>query len=374
MIKKIVMITVLLGLSGCAYPVLATIGNDKDKDILRGTANPGYTGSGTIVMYNTRGTTCNGTYHYYNADLSINIIPLGGLAAFRCTDGSTASVKFRSITRSSGWGAGETNKGKKINFTYGMSDEEARMYLNLPETGLEEGGQANSKINSAKSESVAIQELGLGTGFVISESGHILTNNHVVSGCEYMQVRYVDGTQEKADVLFTDVINDLAVIKVNKKQTHIATLPSTTNYRVGEDIVTFGFGLGYTLSTSGIVTTGTIGALSGMDDDSRFIQITASIQHGNSGGPLSDNKGNIIGINTAGIEPVNYYKNHGVFPEAANFSVKEIVIKTFLKAHGIPYTEINRTQVMSNADIGEMMKNFSVKASCFGYPKKSTSN
>ena len=372
MIKKIFIIVGLLGLSGCAYPVLATIGNDKE--ILRGTANPGYMGSGTIVMYNTKGVTCNGSYHYMNADLSLNIIPLGGLAAFRCTDGSTANVKFHSISRSSGWGAGETNRGKKINFTYGMSDDEARMYLNLPESSLEEATSNESEVQTGNDKAKEIKSLGFGTGFVISDQGHIITNNHVVNGCEYIQVKYSDGSQERANILFTDSLNDLAVIKVDTKQTVIATFPATANYRVGDDVIAFGFGLAGELSKSGVLTTGTISALSGWGDDSRYLHITATIQHGNSGGPLSDNKGNIIGINTSGIDMIGYYKSHGQSAEAASFSVKELVMKTFLKAHGIPYTELNRTQIMSNADLGDYMRKFSVWAWCYGYPKKSANN
>ena len=199
-----------------------------------------------------------------------------------------------------------------------------------------------------------------------------MTNNHVVDGCEYMQVTLPDGSQQRGETLFTDAYNDLAVIKVNYNPKNIATFPVSSNYRVGDDVLAFGFGLGYILSSSGILTTGTIGALSGIADDSRFMQITAIIQHGNSGGPLSDKMGNVIGINTQGIDSVDFYKRHGVASEPANFAVKEMVMKTFLKAHTIPYTEVNKTQPIPTADLGEQMRLYSVKAHCFGYPKKKT--
>jgi len=366
MVKTGLSIGMAIGLAACGANVMGTIGDGKD--IYHGKATPGLMGGGgTITMANENGRVCNGTFHY--------LIPVAGVAALRCNDGDTANVRFKSITQFSGWGTGKTSKGSKVSFAYGMSDDEARMYLDLPEQNLDDPnstGAGSKRTTGTEPSKKEIIETGMGTGFFINDQGHIVTNNHVVKNCEYMQLRLADGTQQKADVLYTDPINDLAVIKVDYKPSVIATFPLTPSYRAGEEVLAFGFGLGYDLSKSGILTTGSIIALAGMHDDSRFMQITAQIQHGNSGGPLSDRMGNVIGINTSGLDQVGYFKSKGVFPEAADFSVKELVIKTFLKAHSIPFTEVNKTQVQGNADIGEQMRRFSVRASCFGYPRQSS--
>ena len=377
--KKIAAVGILTALAGCGTTVLGTLGDEKE--LYRGTATPGVMRSGSITMSNSTGRVCNGTYHYLNGDISIRLIPLVGVAAIRCNDGMTANMKFRSITQYSGWGVGKTSKGTKISFVFGMSEDEARMYLDLPEQSVEgdlpvAGGGGNGQpkpATTAQAPSGDVREIAVGSGFFISDQGHILTNNHVVQGCDYMQVKQADGTQQRAETLFTDTLNDLAVIKVANKPTDIATFPPATAYRVGDDVLAFGFALGDDLSKSGVLTTGTIGALSGLNDDSRFIQITASIQHGNSGGPLSDKMGNVIGVNTMGLNPLWYVKNKGILPESANFAVKELVVKTFLKAHSVPFVETNKTQAQSNADIGEQMRKYTVRAGCYGRPKKEAS-
>lgn len=373
MLRYLALVVCLMGVWSCSQPVLATF--DKDDEIYRGTASVAVLplGSGDIAMSNSKGRICSGTYHYLNADLSVNVISLVGLAAIKCDDGMTASMRFRAISKTSGWGTGKTSSGDKVSFTYGLREDEARMYLNLPEASIDDdksdsgGGKDGSKAESVSNE---VRELSLGTGFFISKQGHIMTNNHVVKDCEYMQVKLPDGTQQRGQTLFTDAVNDLAVIKIDYQPPTIATFPVSGTYRVGDDVLAFGFGLGYQLSSSGILTTGTIGALSGMNDDSRFIQITATLQHGNSGGPLSDKMGNVIGINSRVLDPVAYYNQSGVLPESANFSVKDVVMKSFLKAHSIPFTEVDKTQPIGNADLGEQMRLYSVKASCFGHPKK----
>ena len=372
MLRYLALVGCLIGLCSCSPLVIATF--DNDDEIYRGTASPAVLprGSGDLSLSNTKGRVCTGTYHYLNADISIRLIPLVGVAALHCSDGVTASMRFRSISNSSGWGTGKTSTGAKVSFTYGLSEDEAKMYLALPETSIDDdkpstgGGNSDSKPEKVSPE---IREISLGTGFFVSKQGHILTNNHVVKGCEYMQVRLPDGTQQRGETLFTDGMNDLAVIKIDYQPSSIATFPVSGTYRVGDDVHAFGFGLAYQLSSSGLFTSGTISALSGFNDDSRFMQISATIQHGNSGGPLTDKMGNVIGINTQIIDTVEFYKRYGATPENASFSVKEDVMKSFLKAHSIPFTEINKTQPMAAADLGEQMRLYSVKASCFGHPK-----
>ena len=370
---------IMLGLSACAQPVVATF--EDDDDLYRGKATPilmdPYKGdNGELSMSNGKGKVCTGTYYYANSDLSTNrykIISLGGVAAVRCNDGTSAKLEFRSITRSSGWGIGKSSDGKRVHFTYGMGEEEAKMYLNYTEDNLDGDLPAVPSQGAGKKTEVPgkVQELGLGTGFFISQAGHILTNNHVVRGCEYMKIILPDGSNLKGETIFNDSINDLAVVKVDYRPPVIASFPASTSYRVGEDVATFGFGLGYELSKSGIFTTGTINALSGYNDDSRFIHISAILQHGNSGGPLSDSMGNVIGVNSQGLEATIISKNKLFAPETANFSIKELVVKTFLKAHGIPFAEVNRTKPMSNPDLSDYMRSYSVMARCFGVQKKS---
>ncbi len=140
----------------------------------------------------------------------------------------------------------------------------------------------------------------LGSGFVISSDGYIVTNNHVVEDVDKIEVAFADGTTLPADVIGRDPATDLALIRVESDQ-ELSPLPlgDSSSLRPGDWVIAIGnpFGLEHT------VTAGIVSALhrrnigSGRYDD--FIQTDAAINPGNSGGPLIDLRGQVVGINTA---------------------------------------------------------------------------
>jgi serine protease Do len=143
------------------------------------------------------------------------------------------------------------------------------------------------------------RERSLGSGFVISEDGYILTNNHVVAGADEIKVKLSDGREFKGTVKGGDDKLDLALIKIDAKD-HLAVAPlgDSDAIEVGEWVMAIGnpFGLNQTV-TAGIVSAKGRVIGSGPYDD--FIQTDASINPGNSGGPLFNSKGEVVGINTA---------------------------------------------------------------------------
>jgi len=142
----------------------------------------------------------------------------------------------------------------------------------------------------------------LGSGFIVSPDGYILTNNHVVEKADEVTVTLLDKEEFKAKVVGTDPKIDIALIKIDakKKLTYVA-LGDSDRLDVGEWVVAIGnpFGLGHTV-TAGIVSAKGRIIGSGPYDD--FIQTDASINPGNSGGPLFNLKGEVVGINTAIIQ------------------------------------------------------------------------
>jgi serine protease Do len=143
------------------------------------------------------------------------------------------------------------------------------------------------------------REQSLGTGFIISPDGYVLTNNHVVSGADEVMVKLADGREIKGELKGADEKLDLALIKINDKETfHAAELGDSDALEVGEWVMAIGnpFGLSQTV-TAGIVSAKGRVIGSGPYDD--FIQTDASINPGNSGGPLFSAEGKVIGINTA---------------------------------------------------------------------------
>ena len=143
----------------------------------------------------------------------------------------------------------------------------------------------------------------LGSGFVVDASGIIITNNHVIDGADEIEVNFSDGTKLAATVIGTDPKTDLAVLKVNpEKPLKSVSFGKSDELRIGQWVMAIGnpFGFGGTV-TVGIVSAMNRDIRSGPYDD--FIQTDASINRGNSGGPLFNMKGEVVGINTAIVSP-----------------------------------------------------------------------
>jgi serine protease Do len=139
----------------------------------------------------------------------------------------------------------------------------------------------------------------LGSGFIIDEKGVVITNNHVIQDAEDIVVRVGGDKEYKAKIIGTDPLSDIAVLQIDSKEKFIPVkFGDSDNARIGDWVIAIGnpFGLGGTV-TSGIISARnrSIG-LSRYED---YIQTDASINSGNSGGPLFDMNGNVIGINTA---------------------------------------------------------------------------
>ena len=153
-----------------------------------------------------------------------------------------------------------------------------------------------------------------GTGFALKDN-YIVTNYHVVDGAKSISILGVNGSFNKsysADVIASDKNNDLAILKVNGVTIPSANIPysvKTNTAEVGEEVFVLGYPLTSTMGDEIKLTTGVVSSKSGFQGDVSLYQISAPIQPGNSGGPLFDSKGNVIGIVSAkhrGAENVSY--------------------------------------------------------------------
>jgi S1-C subfamily serine protease len=148
-----------------------------------------------------------------------------------------------------------------------------------------------------------VPQEGTGSGFIIDESGHIVTNEHVVSGAEEVEVTLSDRTVLPAEIVGTDPYNDLAVLRVDAVAMHLEPLGLGTSkgLQVGQRAIAIGnpFGLDRTLTVGVISSLGRIIEREGQLPLGEAIQTDAAINPGNSGGPLLDSRGTVIGVNTA---------------------------------------------------------------------------
>jgi serine protease DegQ len=140
---------------------------------------------------------------------------------------------------------------------------------------------------------------GLGSGVIVSDKGYVLTNHHVVSGAEQIEVGLADGRRAGAALVGTDPDTDLAVLKISLGRLPVIAFGRPTEARVGDTVLAIGnpFGVGQTV-TQGIISAMGRSRL-GINTYENFIQTDAAINPGNSGGALIDTQGQLLGINTA---------------------------------------------------------------------------
>ena len=174
-----------------------------------------------------------------------------------------------------------------------------------------------------------------GSGFVVSNDGYILTNNHVVDGASEVRVRLLDRREFKAKVIGRDPNTDVAVIKIDATGLTAAPLGNSDASRVGEWVLAVGNPLGENLTftvTQGIISAkGRVLGLPGQTQQTiqDFIQTDAAINPGNSGGPLVNTRGEVIGINSAIESPTGYNAGYGfAVPINLARAVMDQIVKT----------------------------------------------
>ena len=197
------------------------------------------------------------------------------------------------------------------------------------------------------------RRLSNGTGFFVAADGFVVTNEHVVEGCDDPKVVWGLHEPVPAVVLARDARNDLALLKVDLAADRVAVLRA--GVRVGEEIAAFGYPLQGMLSTGGNFTVGNVSALAGMQNDSRHVQITAPVQPGNSGGPVADRAGNVVGVVVSGLGTHNKGAAQNV-----NFAINIGVLTAFLDAHGVPYGTEASEHPLRNVELADRMQAMTV--------------
>lgn len=205
-----------------------------------------------------------------------------------------------------------------------------------------------------------------GTGIKLNKDGYVLTNNHVVEGCETIQIVEDGKTERQVHLIRADKSNDLAVLKSDAPflENEIANIRVSPSVKAGEVVAVYGFPLTGILSQSGNIVGGNISSLAGIGDDARFFQISAPVQPGNSGGPLLDESGNVIGIVNARINDISVANATGTIPQNVNFSIKANIAANFLETHSIKYSSDVKSNKLPLSDIATEAKRLATMVIC----------
>ena len=201
----------------------------------------------------------------------------------------------------------------------------------------------------------------LGSGFFVTASGLVLTNAHVVDRCRQIDVRTAEQTSA-ARLLAQDSADDLALLATGLRPQSVATLRLSA--RQGDAIAVYGFPLPGLLAPVGNVTFGNITALAGLGGSSGEMQISAPVQPGNSGGPVLDASGGVVGVVVAKLDALDVAAATRDIPQNVNFAIKATVAANFLQAQGMTFTRGKAGAPLSSAALSAAARPFTVQVAC----------
>tara|TARA_E500000331_G_scaffold355012_1_gene409482 strand:- start:764 stop:1933 length:1170 start_codon:yes stop_codon:yes gene_type:complete len=322
LLKVAALITPLFFLSGCSLTVPLIVFSGNGEDPLRGTATGRLSGKGDIQFKGTKtDVECTGTFEYER------ISSQGyGFGNAICSDGTSAEFRFDAATTSKGYGSGEDSEGRFFFFAYGYSDLAARKMfeqkagsklqvygdeLRPPSISLtrkkayKETENLKELLNKVLAQTVRIKSgKSVGSGFLISgvkegdSAGLVMTNNHVVGNKATVEISFNNDDATIGTVIGRLKTPDIALVSINNYPDKIS--PAAFCYgplpSMGEKL----FAVGNPLDMGVTVTRGIVSGVKGSGFEQMIIT-DASINSGNSGGPLFNYRGEVIGVATSKI-------------------------------------------------------------------------
>jgi len=211
-----------------------------------------------------------------------------------------------------------------LNNNYRNRDLAGALQEKLKQAELETYGRPGATASAQSSPQPEAPQtiISSGTGFAVSADGAILTSAHVVVGFSSIAVVLSDGSIHPAKVLQLSSQTDIAVLKIDAATPAFLELASTAPIKLGDKVFTIGFPAPDVLGVRPKYSEGTISSLSGIADDAAWMQMSIPIQPGNSGGPVVDTHGHVVGIVAATAAVGRFLKDTGTLPQNVNWAVK----------------------------------------------------
>ena len=209
-------------------------------------------------------------------------------------------------------------------------------------------------------------QVSTGTAFSVAPQ-LLVTNHHVITGCSKLSVVTPEG-RRAASVVSAEASIDLALLRVFGMRGAVANLRTPRSVALGETVSVFGFPLAGTLSSSGNFTGGLVSSLQGLRNAAGEIQITAPVQPGNSGGPVMDASGLVVGVVQSKLDAVRAAALTGDMPQNVNFAVSLDVLADFLEMNQVSFRSSPRSASLDTAQIARMAQQFTYRVECEGAP------
>ena len=246
--------------------------------------------------------------------------------------------------------------------------------LRLLEAAVAEGQERQRQAAEAPAKP---ETTGSGSGFVVSRAGEILTSHHAVERCADGATITFGDISRHAAVQAHDTDNDLALLVVNSEEScawwsptcsavfdRPASFSELPRASLGTEVAVAGYPLKGLLAPTLNVTRGNVSSLTGLGNEAKWLQISAPVQRGNSGGPVLDNAGNVIGVVTAKLNAVRTAQETGDVPQNVNFALKGPVVRSFLEIHGIEFSRQPSDVALTPEDLAALAHGFTVAVTC----------
>jgi S1-C subfamily serine protease len=203
-----------------------------------------------------------------------------------------------------------------------------------------------------------------GTGIVISSNGHVVTNHHVIDGCSEITGNLSGEAPVKLRLVSSDETNDLALLQAPTPFKEAAVIRENS-VQTGDGVIAIGYPFHGLLTSDFTVTTGIVSSLSGVFNDTRHLQISAAVQPGNSGGPLLDFTGALVGVVAAKLNALKVARATGNIPENINFAIKTGALRDFLDNSVVMDRVTERREMKKEtAEIAKAARGFTLLISC----------
>jgi S1-C subfamily serine protease len=193
----------------------------------------------------------------------------------------------------------------------------------------------------------AVKSVYSGTGFLFSAKDYVITNWHVVRGTNNIKVKFLNGEEIEAEVALKDPQNDIAFLKLKQSPQLPPSnlkIADSSKVRMGDKVFTIGYPAHFLMGDNPKYTEGVVNATSGLQDDPTVFQVSVEIQPGNSGGPLFNATGEVIGITSSSLDPKAAVEAFGTLPQNVNYAVKSSYISALLPM--LPQTLIASRGIM----------------------------
>lgn len=334
------MLLAALSSAGCSVKYKAVGSFDDYNEVFIGdVVGDPMSGTGYIVAETQNSKIkCEGQSHLtYVPPLSLGCAGQRGSATMSCTDGRRLTVTYVFQACSKGFGEGIDQNGATFRLAFGL--DEAAAKVELAKLSAQVAKNPDLPVYRPK-EFRKEKGFSTGTGFFVTNDGYMVTNFHVIDGATSVTV--VSPAEKKefpATVVQTDPANDIAILKVEAQTSGIPLAASFSGAK-GEEVLTLGFPLVALQGQEQKATFGRINALSGIQNDIRFVQVDVPIQPGNSGGPLLNSRGEVVGVVTATLNQIVTLRASGSLPQNVNYAVKIDYITPALNAAKVDRSKV----------------------------------